>query len=772
MISGKNKLKIRFGSDSRGSSNFIVDLKKAGHYASQKINFVNHETKHDVWHNNLAEKKEKKERKKIDFSFLSSFCSQFWQGIKRIKFKKRPKQATIFPREKKGKKKSLWSLLIVLMIIIIPFKLFSYFQVWKDSEGIIDNSKLVVSNLFQAKESAAVLDFDKASANFISAASSLSELRSRITNLDNFVLSLASLSGNEKAKLAKESRRMIKVGIAASSLGNNLSLFFDSILGQSEISAALALEDFEKYGQAALADAKDIDKELSKIKTKNLPVGYQAQFESLRGQMTALTKALTELVSLSDELELFLGTKTDRRYLLIFQNNNELRGPGGFMGSYALLDIKNGKIKNIEFPGGGTYDSEAGLSVLVKAPEPLSLVNPLWHFWDSNWWPDWPTSAQNIMWFYEKSDGPSVDGVISFTPTYLERILTVLGPIDLSEKYGVIINADNFWEIVQTIVEEKPLVADENIKQEPKKIIGDLFSEMVKVLPQRLNQDSLLEILAQTEKSLAEKHILFYFKDKSLEQKISANGWGGEQKSVPWDYLSVVNSNIAGGKTDRKIVESIKHQAEIEEDGSVIVDLEINRGHSGEKQEEFTGVRNVNWLRIYVPLGSEFLGASGFNAPDEVYFEEADPSWRDNELVAKTEGKALIDYKSQTHIYQENNKTVFANWSMVDPGQTAVIKLKYRLPFNIYKDRRVRPHNWLNKINDFFQTKGPDLFEYSLFVQKQPGSIGSNFSSELILPADLDPYWVYANNLSTGATETSFSGQLNLDQYYGTILIR
>ena len=32
-------------------------------------------------------------------------------------------------------------------------------------------------------------------------------------------------------------------------------------------------------------------------------------------------------------------------------------------------------------------------------------------------------------------------------------------------------------------------------------------------------------------------------------------------------------------------------------------------------------------------------------------------------------------------IYKEAHKTVFANWSMVDPGETIVIYLKYKLPF-------------------------------------------------------------------------------------------
>jgi len=77
----------------------------------------------------------------------------------------------------------------------------------------------------------------------------------------------------------------------------------------------------------------------------------------------------------------------------------------------------------MEVPSGGGYDTEAGLTEFIAAPEPLHLVDPLWHFWDANWWPDWEKSAKKLMWFYEKSDGPTVDGVISITPTVIEKII-------------------------------------------------------------------------------------------------------------------------------------------------------------------------------------------------------------------------------------------------------------------------------------------------------------------------------------------------------------
>jgi len=55
---------------------------------------------------------------------------------------------------------------------------------------------------------------------------------------------------------------------------------------------------------------------------------------------------VSELVDLLAAAKIFLGFDYDQRYLLVFQNNNELRASGGFIGSFALVDIGNGQIKN------------------------------------------------------------------------------------------------------------------------------------------------------------------------------------------------------------------------------------------------------------------------------------------------------------------------------------------------------------------------------------------------------------------------------------------
>ncbi len=453
-----------------------------------------------------------------------------------------------------------------------------------------------------------------------------------------------------------------------------------------------------------------------------------------------------------------------------------MRASGGFIGSYALVDFYDGRIKNIEAPGGGSYDTEAGLYARVAAPEPLHLVNPLWHFWDSNWWPDWPKSAEKIMWFYEKSDGPTVDGVISFTPTVIEDILSVIGSIDMSDKYGAIINADNFWLTVQGIAEQKSAAAaaiqlneeeKKEEKHEPKKIIGDLLDVIIEEMPKRLNKENITELIKIFEKNLNEKHILFYFTDDELQKKVEEYGWDGKIKQSFKDYLAVINTNIAGGKSDKKIRETISHEAEVMGDGSIINTVIIKREHTGVKNEPFSGVRNVNWMRIYVPLGSELLEARGFKQPDEIYFENPENSWQNDPDLRREEFDFKIHSASKTKIYEESWKTVFANWTMVDPGKTAVIYLKYKLPFKIDKKDN---SSIMEKIKNYFSASREPLCPYSFLAQKQSGSLSSSINSKLILADNFNIIWKYPKGLSADGNGWDISSDLAADKYWAVLM--
>lgn len=670
--------------------------------------------------------------------------------------------------------RSVFSFFLVLIFLVLPLKLLSHFQVWNFSsleEKIINNSKSAIDNLMHAGAAASKLDLVVAQNRFSNAGAEFLQASSDMNFINDTILSLASLSSNPKIKIAAESKKFIQVGILGANLGNELS---QALMGlqNNDGNWIKILDDFSLHGRLALDNARELKKEVNKIKIDNLPDEYRTKFSDIVLKIDKLPDSLAIIVDNLDELKVFLGSGKDKRYLIIFQNNAEMRGSGGFLGSYALVDFREGKIRKLEVPGGGSYDTEAGLTEKIKAPKPLWLVNPQWHFWDANWWPDFPTTAKNLMWFYEKSDGPTVDGVISITPSVVEKLLTVTGPIDMTKDYGLVISADNFWQQVELTAERDNIIKinpeavshlPEGEKNKPKKIIGDLMVKILEVLPQKLDKNNLVKLLDVFEDNLASKQIMFYFTDLGLQKKITEHNWGGAISETTLDYLMVTNTNIAGAKTDRVIKEDIVHKTVVALDGSMINTVTITRTHTATKNEPLIGVRNVDWLRVYVPQGSDLISASGFSFPDEKYFETPDESWLNNEFLSQTEDLATTDINSGTKIYQENGKTVFANWLMVDPGQSITATFSYRLPFNLWQtskksDFLSRINNWLNPENNIF-------YPYSLLIQKQPGAENELITTELQLPKSTEIVWDSRTNV-----DLFKNYNLNKDLFYSVLL--
>ncbi|MGE5425929.1 MAG: DUF4012 domain-containing protein [Bacillota bacterium] len=650
--------------------------------------------------------------------------------------------------------RSLFAFIGALIFIILPIKLLAYFKVLdlgglKDS--VISLSYSAFDNLASASEEAAKMDLPSAGTSFGQAAADFESAQAELARIDSWMLSLAAFSHDPKIRLAANGQKFLAAGKAAAALGGHLSRAADVfMLSESERSWDKLIEAFVTHGTPALERAKEVETVLSGIDSDSLPEEYRDQFVVFRNQASLAVQSLSTLLDSAQEIKGFLGVSQDKRYLLVFQNNSEMRGAGGFFGSYALVDIREGKIRRLEVPAGGPYDSQGGMTAFVRSPKPLQLVNPRWFLWDANWWPDWPMSARSLMWFYEKSGGSSVDGVISFTPDVLEDLLRISGPIDLRPEYDMTVSADDFWQLIQTTVEKDNLAKShplevanvpESPENQPKKIIGDLMAKLMERLPSVLTAENAASLASALEENLSEKNIMLYFADPDLQAKAARYHLDGAMVNAPLDYLMIAHTNIAGQKSDRKMEEEIKHAVTIREDGSIVDTLTIKRTHTGIKREILTGVRNVDWLRVYVPEGSTLISASGFSAPDQVYFDEPEASWESYPEVESSESRETIDSKSGTRVYPENGKTVFANWVMTDPGETSVVTLSYRLPFHL--EGAIQEQSWLSLVDGFLNGQSTERQRYSLVWQKQPGAKPATITSSLSMPRGWKVIWSY-----------------------------
>lgn len=651
--------------------------------------------------------------------------------------------------------KPIMIFIIFCGVLIIPIVTLAFYkQINNIKDSVLSLSGKAFTNIKVGSELASEFNFQDASVQFNNAFTEFNKAQDEINSFNDTATKAIELVPG-KGQEFKSAKNLLAAATNLSSAAEELTLAFDvfnkldwQVLKNVDSEDPPALTDIIVLGHSHLQPATDkIDQaitQLEDVDPAKLPAEYQDQIAFFQQELPQINSSLKQVINLSETMLTILGHDQPKRYLVVFQNNRELRATGGFLGSFGLIDISKGQVTKIDIPGGGTYDLNGELNAKIASPEPMHLVNPIWQIQDANWWPDWPTSAQKIEWFYNQSNGPTVDGVFSLTPDIIEDMLALTGPIDMTDPYGVIIDENNFYTVVQTEAEKKY-----DVTQTSKQIIADLTPKLLDRLF-TLKSDSALSVLQIFYNALREKQILLYFNDPLLEGEMQNLGWSGEIKETTGDYLSVVDTNIGGGKTNALIEQIISHQANIAEDGTVEDTVSITYTHKGKTGDALTGLINWDYLRVYVPEGSELISASGFTQPDKEMVQETPVGYAIDNDLKNISGTVLMEENYKMRINKEFGKTVFANWVKINPGESNTVSISYRLP------KKLDINRLLNNIDT-----------YSLFVQKQAGSFDPLFYSKLSLPDAIKIKWQYPAGYNS-----SWDTVLDTDKYIGVVVAK
>ena len=119
------------------------------------------------------------------------------------------------------------------------------------------------------------------------------------------------------------------------------------------------------------------------------------------------------------------------------------------------------------------------------------------------------------------------------------------------------------------------------------------------------------------------------------------------------------------------------------------------------------------------------------------------------------EDSKRIDEESGTRVYEDSDKTVFANWAYVSPQETVVVKYKYQLPFKLEMNATDHPAD-----------------TYSLLAQKQAGSPGSKFVSEISYADNYDMIWSYPGDIMKDNNGIRMEADLKTDKFIGAAFVK
>lgn len=607
---------------------------------------------------------------------------------------------------------------LVAALVALPVAAVAFAVDLEGTRGrVLGASTEALGELQSGGAAIAAFDFAQAQTYFASAAVSLNAAQAELDTVPQPILSVVRAVPGLGGKL-KSGEHLLA---AARDFADAGALVADTLAPLASQTVSLTAEEQEATTlldfvgtlsatadalKAKLTDALD---HLQKVQPSTVPEGQRSTFLALRDRLPGLVTQLDRLDELTSILTGFAGGDAAKDYLLVFQNNREMRATGGFLGSLALIEAHRGSVRILEVPGRGPYEINDDSRTMVIPPPPLQLVNDRWQLQDANWWPDWPTSAAKIASFYEEARGFPIHGVVSMTPTLVEDILRETGPVDFTERYGVTLTAENFVTETQREVE----LDYDRQSNRPKQLIADLLPILLDRLLS-VDPEKLLQTLTVLNRGLEEKHLLFFFADPALEERVQRMGWGGELRAAPGDFVSVVHTNISGGKTDGAIDELLEYRVDADAAGTLTATVRITRTHRGNPDNPQEQIRNLDYVRVYAPQGSRFLDAVGTTTIDQsLLLAPHKDALPDKDLDA-VESKAIIDEESGTRIWDEFGKTVFANWIQTNLGATQVTTFRYQLPIRL---------------------TGEDA-SYSLLVEKQPGHPGQRFRAIFAMPTE------------------------------------
>lgn len=415
-----------------------------------------------------------------------------------------------------------------------------------------------------------------------------------------------------------------------------------------------------------------------------------------------------------------LGGDSARVYLLLAQNSDELRPTGGFISSAALVRVNRGDISVTDFQDSYAVDNFNRFHPL--APPALSkyMFAGLLVFRDTNWYPDFPTTARAAQNIYRVDRGIATDGVIAVNLKGIPRLIEAIGPITI-EPGSERVDGSNVMAKVRTYWAPPPGTGPTpDWWSHRKDFMGQLLDAVMKRI--KSGDFSRVKLARALADVIASKDLLVYMKDVD-ETKQAKFLWSGAIDSNSGDALMITDANVGFNKVDVNVDRRADYSAIIDDHGAIHAKLTItytnlsapdgkaclHQPYYPPTYAELQQGCYWDYIRVVAPASSQLIKADGVSEP-----------------------------VTETPI---NDRAVFGGFLVVGRGETRTVQFEYTVPAN----SELKSH-------------------YGLIWEKQPGAPNFPVRIHLTLPSGMIVGAVDPTPSSQSGSTTDFSLILDRDK--------
>ena len=472
-------------------------------------------------------------------------------------------------------------------------------------------------------------------------------------------------------------------------------------------------------------DIQDIITEIQKLDPEYLPsVGginvdeTMAKVDKLAKEFPETSDQITDFLSVMPEL---LGAKESKTYMLILQNETEMRSSGGLLTAYGTMTLKDGEfvgdIKLTDMWNLENYVRGLGINTGPKDFNYYQLypeyVSPYGYYQniygqntlmnrgcgatslraqDSGLYPDlnWTMNIFKDYYdnanYYDPINYPAYEDIVIINYAFAENLFSLIQPVEVK---GEEITAEELFNFIKESTDDRTVGLN---YEQRKQIIADI-ANVVKEKFLELPIEDTPKLANLVINSFAAKDIAIAApKNNERQQYLDTYGMSGRTTNdYEWDYFHFNEAQNCALKLNKFLRNRVTHEVIINDDGSIKKNITVNWTQpqiwSAAINDQYSGGISHSyraWIRFFMPMGSSVISSNGYEKSGYLYYTPL-------EYDDSTENKHVSD-----NIIQFDHR----RFSEDQPVVTHDLNVMYNLP------------GTLN-----YNQKG----QYKVLIQKHPG---------------------------------------------------
>ena len=458
---------------------------------------------------------------------------------------------------------------------------------------------------------------------------------------------------------------------------------------------------------------------MTKVDTTAFPKSIQSEILDIKDYVKQIDDVAKAYKEASSFLPAVLGQDERQRYLILLQNESEMRATGGWPTSYGVLGIEGGQIREIFVDD--IYNADGTLKVQGKTYNPPdSMAKALnltkWSFSLANWYPDLSDTHDSLEKFTKDLGiGSRIDGVITIDIAFLQKLLDKWGGIQVPGEDEIITSQNIYPKIFEMHEEFEPG------STQKASFLANLANEVIKKIFS-MNISDAISLKDVFISSLNEKHLQATFTNPDAYAFFNKRNWAGSLDEKFNSAPAVVDWNWGGNKANLFLDKNHSLKVNIKDEKT------INFAYTLSVENKSTSTTYpygdyINYERVYIPADAVLTKVEGFE-------------------------------NNKFDTYKENGFKVIGGWFNTKIQSISTLKIEYVLTKNTNSGNFPLT---INKTNAFFDIN----------IFKQAGEKNYAYKLDITYPVT----WKLENssNFNNISNQLSARFELNSDKSYNIV---